>query len=134
MAVQFRCPCGATLRSNESIAGRKITGPKCGTQLQIKPSAPLPAQDPPDKPAPQPSNPPRSIRLDVRDKRDTLGFLDWILPFDWFIETRDRSSNIRQKTEGVVDRGRCCCSGLGRGDYGSADDESQVIDYYRFSR
>jgi len=39
MSVQFRCPCGATLRSNESVAGKKITCPKCGTQLQIKPAA-----------------------------------------------------------------------------------------------
>lgn len=39
MSVQFRCPCGANLRSNESVAGKKITCPKCGTQLQIKPAS-----------------------------------------------------------------------------------------------
>ncbi|MFN6398847.1 MAG: hypothetical protein ACK449_02920, partial [Planctomycetota bacterium] len=39
MSVQFRCPCGANLRSNESVAGKKITCPKCGTPLQIKPAA-----------------------------------------------------------------------------------------------
>lgn len=45
MSVQFRCPCGANLRSNESVAGKKITCPKCGTQLQIKPASaePTPA-------------------------------------------------------------------------------------------
>lgn len=36
MSVQFRCPCGAMLRSSESIAGKKINCPKCGKQLQIK--------------------------------------------------------------------------------------------------
>jgi len=43
MALQFRCPCGASLRSSESIAGKKITCPKCGRQLQIKPA---PAETP----------------------------------------------------------------------------------------
>ncbi|MBM3964991.1 MAG: hypothetical protein FJ308_07955 [Planctomycetes bacterium] len=48
MSVQFRCPCGANLRSNESVAGKKIICPKCGTQLQIKPAAVLL----PEKPIP----------------------------------------------------------------------------------
>lgn len=38
MSVQFRCPCGATLRANSSVAGKKITCPKCGKQLLVKPS------------------------------------------------------------------------------------------------
>ncbi|XZE35575.1 hypothetical protein SH501x_001077 [Pirellulaceae bacterium SH501] len=36
MLVQFRCPCGANLRSNASISGKKITCPKCGKALLIK--------------------------------------------------------------------------------------------------
>jgi len=53
MAVQFRCPCGANLRSSESIAGKKITCPKCGTQLQIKPAA----EPRPERPAPAVATP-----------------------------------------------------------------------------
>lgn len=53
MSVQFRCPCGANLRSNESVAGKKITCPKCGTQLQIKPAA-VPR---PERPAPAVATP-----------------------------------------------------------------------------
>ena len=36
MSVQFRCPCGASLRSNASMAGKKVTCPKCGKGLMIK--------------------------------------------------------------------------------------------------
>lgn len=36
MSVQFRCPCGASLRSNASMAGKKVTCPKCGRGLMIK--------------------------------------------------------------------------------------------------
>ncbi|MFM7926542.1 MAG: hypothetical protein ACKO9Q_02425, partial [Pirellula sp.] len=58
MSVQFRCPCGANLRSNESVAGKKITCPKCGTQLQIKPAAvPLP-----EKPIPAVAKPSSSAK------------------------------------------------------------------------
>lgn len=53
MSVQFRCPCGANLRSNESVAGKKITCPKCGTALQIKPAA-VPQ---PEKPIPAVAKP-----------------------------------------------------------------------------
>ena len=46
MSVQFRCPCGASLRSNESLAGKKVKCPKCGKQLQIKQS---PSESVPDQ-------------------------------------------------------------------------------------
>lgn len=62
MPVQFRCPCGANLRSNESVAGKKITCPKCGTQLQIKPAVAEPtpaakAMPTESKATPKPSSP-----------------------------------------------------------------------------
>jgi len=58
MSVQFRCPCGASLRSNESLAGKKVKCPKCGKQLQIKQSSSesVPAQStgPTSKPISEP--------------------------------------------------------------------------------
>lgn len=46
MSVQFRCPCGTTLRANSSVAGKKISCPKCGKQLLVKPSQSQSSPDP----------------------------------------------------------------------------------------
>lgn len=46
MSVQFRCPCGTTLRANSSVAGKKISCPKCGKQLLVKPSQANGSPDP----------------------------------------------------------------------------------------
>ena len=62
MSVQFRCPCGASLRSNASMAGKKVTCPKCGRGLMIKgPQAETIEPNEPKRPkAPEPSIAPAS--------------------------------------------------------------------------
>ncbi|MFN5271924.1 MAG: hypothetical protein ACK5E3_01880, partial [Planctomycetota bacterium] len=62
MSVQFRCPCGASLRSNASMAGKKVTCPKCGKGLMIKgqQAETLEPNEPKRPKAPEPSIAPES--------------------------------------------------------------------------
>ena len=62
MSVQFRCPCGASLRANASLAGKKVTCPKCGKGLMIKgqQAETLESNEPKRPKAPEPSIAPES--------------------------------------------------------------------------
>lgn len=45
MSMQLRCSCGVILRSKDSLSGKKVTCPKCGTQLQVQATAPRAVSD-----------------------------------------------------------------------------------------
>lgn len=87
MSVQFRCPCGASLRFNESLAGKKVKCPKCGKQLQIKPS-------------PSESVPAQAIRESfkpIQETNDRQEHSDWEFPTNPYQKTKPSRSAVRPK-------------------------------------